>query len=137
MQKINPTTLIPPFDGMFSHIVLPPVGSQLAFITGQGAFDVDGRLVGDGDYRKQSEQCFRNVRDALAAIGAGPEHIVKMVLYVADCRPELREEVNAGGQDVFGENWPVTATTLLGVQSFGVKGLLVEVEVIAALPVSS
>ena len=39
------------------------------FIAGQVAFDAEGRVVGAGDLRAQTEQVFKNLQRALAAAG--------------------------------------------------------------------
>lgn len=134
IQRINPPALLAPLGGKHAHIVVPPAGAQFAFIAGQVAFDVHGEIVGRGDYYQQSEQCFACIRDALAALQAGPQQIVKMTIYVTDYRPEMLELVSRAGDRVFGANWPVTATTLIGVQALGMSDFLVEIEAMVALP---
>lgn len=136
MQRINPPTLLAPPGGKHAHIVVPPPGSQFAFIAGQVAFDLQGNVVGRGDYYKQSEKCFECIRNALQALRAGPEHMVKMTIYVRDYRPEMLELISKAGETVFGDNWPVTATTLIGVQALGMADFLVEIEAQVALPVA-
>jgi enamine deaminase RidA (YjgF/YER057c/UK114 family) len=134
VQRINPPALLAPLGGKHAHIVVPPAGSQFAFIAGQVAFDLEGNVVGRGDYYRQSQKCFECIRDALAALQAGPGQIVKMTIYVRDYRPQMLELVSRAGTDVFGDNWPVTATTLIGVQALGMAEFLVEIEAQVALP---
>lgn len=133
MQRINPPSLLAPLGGKHAHIVVPPAGSTLAFIAGQVAFDIHGAVVGRGDYYQQAEKCFENIRDALVALQAGPQHIAKMTIYVLDYRPEMLELIAQAGTHVFGTNWPVTATTLIGVQALGMSDFLVEIEAIVAI----
>src|ERR1700722_5220336 len=134
IQRINPATLLAPIGNKHAHIVVPPAGSRFAFIAGQVALDLAGAIVGRGDYYQQSHQCFENIRDPLAELHAEPQQIVKMTIYVLDYRPEMLELVSRAGDQVFGANWPVTATTLIGVQALGMSDFLVEIEAMVALP---
>ena len=76
---------------------------------------------------------FVNIRDTLAAIGAGPDRLVQMTIIVVDHHDGLLPVINAAGERVFGSQWPVTATTLIGAQALGHSAFLVEVNAIAAL----
>lgn len=137
IQRINPATLLAPIGNKHAHIVVPPPGSRFAFIAGQVALDLQGAIVGHGDYYQQTRKCFENIRDALAELRAEPRQIVKMTLYVLNYRPEMLELVARAGDHVFGANWPVTATTLIGVQALGMSDFLVEIEAMVALPEES
>ena len=44
------------------------------YVGGQDAVDADGNVVGVGDLAAQTAQILRNIKVALAAAGAGPEH---------------------------------------------------------------
>src|SRR5919106_2988950 len=65
-RYINPPGLVKP-NG-YTHVVVAPDG-RTVFIAGQVAFDSTGKLIGDGDFRAQSEQVFQNLRRALASVG--------------------------------------------------------------------
>ena len=134
MEKLNPPSLLDPVGGNHVHIVIPPANSRLAFLAGQVAFAKSGEIVGKGDYYKQAVQCFANIRDALIALDAGPEQVAKMTIFVVDYRPEYLDFVADAGREIFGDRWPVTATTLIGVQALGIPDFLIEIEAIAALP---
>lgn len=132
--KLNPPTLAAPPDDMHAHIVIAAPGARLAFIAGQVAIDEDGQVVGPGDVGRQAEQCFRNVQLALEAMGASGPHVVEMTIIVVDYGDPLLAVINTAGLAVFGENWPRTATTLIGAQALGHSSFLVEVKAIVALP---
>jgi enamine deaminase RidA (YjgF/YER057c/UK114 family) len=70
----------------YSHVVAAR-GTQV-FIAGQVAFDAEGRVVGAGDLRAQTEQVFENLQRALAAagarIGSGQDHDLRRRLQFAD-----------------------------------------------------
>ncbi|SFE48416.1 Endoribonuclease L-PSP [Paenibacillus algorifonticola] len=82
----------------------------------------------------QAVQVFKNIKLAMVAAGAGPEHMVQMKIHVVNHRPELIEDVFKAGALVFGPEWPITASTYLGVQSLGLPEWLIEVDAIVALP---
>jgi enamine deaminase RidA (YjgF/YER057c/UK114 family) len=46
-------------------------------VGGQNAVDAGGNIVGAGDITAQTRQIFANLEAALAAAGAGLEHIVR------------------------------------------------------------
>jgi enamine deaminase RidA (YjgF/YER057c/UK114 family) len=133
IRHLNPEGLLAMPDA-FSQVVTAAAG-RLVFVAGQGAFDADRQLVGAGDYRAQAAQVFRNLRTALAAAGAGPEHVVASTMYVKDLRPEALAAFAQGMHEALeGRPFPPNASTLVGVQSLAFPGMLVEVSAIAVLP---
>lgn len=133
LVKINPDALFPPPGNKHAHVVIAPAGGRTAYLAGQVALDRDGNIVGGRDHAAQIEQVFANIRDALAAIGAGPDRLVQMTIIVVDHRDALLPVIDDAGERVFGSAWPVTATTLIGAQALGHSSFLVEVNAIAAL----
>ena len=57
---------------------------NFVFITGQTAFNGDGRLVGAGDARAQAEQACENIKRLLGLAGGTLADVVKIVVYVTD-----------------------------------------------------
>jgi enamine deaminase RidA (YjgF/YER057c/UK114 family) len=133
MQRINPPTLAAPVMGLYAQIVVVPAG-RLAFIAGQVALDAEGRLVGPDDHRAQAAQCFRNIAAALDALGAAPDQVAKMTINVVGHRPDLVEQIFGMGREIFGNDWPVTASILLGVASLGLAEWLIEIDAVVSLP---
>lgn len=132
VTKINPPTLMPPMLGMYAQAVVTDA-RRLAFIAGQVALDASGALIGANDYAAQARQAFLNLQHALAALPAAPANVVRMTIYVVNHRPELVATIFDAGREVFGAEWPVTASVLIGVQALGLPEWLVEVDAIAAL----
>jgi enamine deaminase RidA (YjgF/YER057c/UK114 family) len=132
MERFNPTTLTDTVTSLISQIVVT-TPSKLAFISGQVALNQKGELIGLGDYGLQARQVFENVKLALEAINAGPEHIAQMKIHVANHRPELADVIFKAGFEVFGNAWPLTASTFLGVQSLAFPEWLIEVDAIVVL----
>jgi enamine deaminase RidA (YjgF/YER057c/UK114 family) len=71
-------------------------------ISGQCAFDEDGKVVGEGDPAAQARQVFENLRRCLAAAGATFDDVVKLTYFVTDVAhlPAIRaardEVIDAG-----------------------------------------
>ncbi|TRC99623.1 hypothetical protein FJV77_04125 [Mesorhizobium sp. WSM4306] len=61
---------------MYTQVVIA-TGSKMAFVSGQQSEDIDGKLVGLGDFAAQARLTFGNLGRALAAAGARPEDIRK------------------------------------------------------------
>jgi enamine deaminase RidA (YjgF/YER057c/UK114 family) len=131
ITRINPEELHP--TPGYHHITVVQA-ARMAFFAGQCPLDRDGSLVGPGDLETQLDQVVANVLDALSAVGAHPEDVVRSVIYVA-----------SADVAVLGAAWhhlrtsPIahafsTASTLLGVAQLGFPGQLIEVELTAVLP---
>ncbi len=111
----------------YSHAVKR---SNIVFISGQVAKDVEGKIVGKGDIGAQVEQVFRNLKEVTEASGAGLKDIVKLTIFttnVAFYRPHIT--------DVRDRYFPTEppATTFVVVTSLSDPYLLLEVEAVAIL----
>lgn len=133
IDKVNPDTLAPPVHGLYAQATIVPSG-RLAFVSGQVALDRHGELVGTGDHAAQARQCFENLARAVEAVGAQPDHIAKMTIYVVGHRSELIEAIFNAGAEAFKREWPRCASTFIGVQALGLPEWLVEVDAVVALP---
>jgi enamine deaminase RidA (YjgF/YER057c/UK114 family) len=133
IRQLNPEGLFQMPDA-FSQVVTSSPG-QLVFVAGQGSFDADMKLVGENDYEAQAKQAFQNLRTALAAAGAGPEHVVSSTMYVVNLHPEALAAFARGMNHALdGGPFPPNASTLVGVQSLAFPGMLVEICATAVLP---
>src|SRR6516162_11214698 len=80
---VNPPSIAKP--GGYTHVVEATRPGRLIYIAGQLGLDRDNRLAGGpNDFRAQAEQTFVNLKNALAAVGAGFEHVVKLNNYFVD-----------------------------------------------------
>jgi enamine deaminase RidA (YjgF/YER057c/UK114 family) len=107
-------------------------GSRFIHVSGQTSVDVEGKVVGS-TYLEQSRGAFRNVLTALAAAGATLNDVAKFNIYVVDYSWDALEELMAAAKEVFGDPYPLTANTLVGVASLWLPDLLVEVDAVAIL----
>lgn len=128
IERINPAGLRRP--PTYTPVVRATGGSTV-YCSGQVSVDLDGRIVGEGDFAAQARQVFSNLRVALAAAGADFTNVVKMTTYIVNYRPELREALGAARTEALGDALP--ASTLVGVQALAVPGYLIEVEAIAVV----
>jgi enamine deaminase RidA (YjgF/YER057c/UK114 family) len=64
----------------YSHVVEVTGPHRVVYFAGQTGTDASGKVVGT-DFRAQAVQVFENIKLALASVGAGFEHIVKMTAY--------------------------------------------------------
>ncbi|MCF2528080.1 RidA family protein [Yinghuangia soli] len=131
ITRINPGELHE--TAGYHHITVVEAG-RTAFLAGQCPLDASGALVGPGDLDAQIDQVAANALTALAAVGAGPEHVVRSVIYVrSDSNPVLSAAWRRLVASPIGAAF-TTASTLLGVAQLGYTGQLVEVDLTAALP---
>ena len=114
----------------YSHVV--SARGRHVFIAGQVAFDAEGRVVGAGDLRAQTEQVFKNLQRALAAAGARLEDLVKTTIFVVGYKPADREVIAEVRSRVYGNVEP-PASTLVGVQALVVPELMIEIEAVAVV----
>jgi enamine deaminase RidA (YjgF/YER057c/UK114 family) len=131
VDHINPPKLSQP-NG-YTHVVAVEGGVRLIFVSGQLALNERGQIVGSGDLRGQIRQVIINLRAALAAAGAKPEHVVKLNTYIVNYKPSdlaVLREVRAE----FRRQTAPPASTLIGVGSLAVEEAMVEIEAIAAVP---
>ncbi|MEO0407123.1 MAG: RidA family protein [Cyanobacteria bacterium P01_A01_bin.135] len=133
IQRINPNRLGNPTGYGFNTVVIPPSGSALVFVAGQGGRDEQGYLA--ADFETQLKQAFANLRTALAAAGASPEQVVKITVLSVNHNAEkqalISQERNAMWPDALGK----PASTLIPVPRLAGDGMLFEVDAIAAVPV--
>jgi len=127
---LNPDTIAKPIG--YTQIVEPAVPGRIIFISGQLGLDTENRIVGaPGDFRAQAEQTFINLKNALAAVGAGFEHVVKLNNYFTDiAHLGVFREV----RDRFVDTAAPPASTAIAISTLARPGALIEVEAIAVVP---
>ncbi len=97
------------------------------FISGQAALDLEGNIVGEGDFDAQAVQAFENLRAVLAAGGSGMEKLIKVTIYVTDMANF--ESVVTIRERYFSPPWP--ADTLVEVSALALPELMIEIEGVA------
>jgi len=132
LRFLNPATLSKP--PTYSHVVEITGPGRIIYIAGQLGLDPSGKLVGaPGDFRAQARQTFENLKLALAAVGATFDQVVKLNNYLTDISHlaifrEVRDEfINSGTPP---------ASTTLQISRLALEKALIEVEAVAALPMT-
>jgi enamine deaminase RidA (YjgF/YER057c/UK114 family) len=105
-------------------------GGSIVFLAGMTPADEQRRLVGAGDFDRQVEQVWTNIRLAVEKAGGTLADVVAMTVFITDMQYgnrfiELRKQA-------FGRDFPTSA--LIGVKELAVPGMLIEIQAIAALP---
>lgn len=117
---------LPPVNG-YSHAVA--FTGRLIAISGQVPLDAQGRLAGT-DPQAQVRQVFENLVVALAAAGAGIEHVVKLTVYLTDLA-DLAAFRQVRDEYISPDSPP--ASTLVQVASLANPAFRIEVDALAAI----
>jgi enamine deaminase RidA (YjgF/YER057c/UK114 family) len=130
VRYINPDSLIK--NPAFTNVVVVEGNVKTVYIGGQDAINASGEIIGKGDIVAQTEQTLANLRVALAAGGAEPEHIIKLNIYVVEGQPLQ------AGFDAFQNAWPevpnAPAITVVFVSALAHPDFLVEIDAVAVVP---
>jgi len=128
MERINHSTgsKWEPIIGYSRAVRIGP----FIYVSGTTASGADGNIVGIDDPGAQTRQILANITKALAAVGAGPEHVVRTRIYLTDI--SRWEEVGKAHGEVFGSIRPATA--MVEVAKLISPEMLVEIEADAYLP---
>jgi enamine deaminase RidA (YjgF/YER057c/UK114 family) len=116
-----------PRSPAFTQGVIAPAARTL-YVGGQLGTDGAGNLL-DG-FEAQTTQAMRNVLAVLAAAGTGPEHVVKLNIYLVNgVDPQVGY---AASRSVWGDHR--TAVTVVSTAGHGRPGALVEIDAVAIIP---
>jgi reactive intermediate/imine deaminase len=123
----NPPTIHTPRG--YTHVVEASSPGRTIYIAGQVGMTPDGKIA--GDFRAQATQCFENLKAALAAAGAGFEHVVKTTNYFVDIEQiTVFREV----RDRYFDTKAPPASTAVQVGKLAAPEYLFEIEAIAVVP---
>lgn len=126
LTHLNPDGVAP--GNGYSHVVSGP-GRWVA-ISGQVAFDAEGKLVGEGDAGAQAQQVFANLERCLDAAGATFADVVKLNFFVTDVAylPAIRV-----ARDAHIDTANPPASTAVQVVALFRPDVLIEVEAYAVV----
>ncbi|MEO5934698.1 MAG: RidA family protein [Duganella sp.] len=99
----------------------------LLFVSGQAGYGDDGAIVGVGDFDRQADQAFSNLRRALTAGGSGLERVVKVTIFLTSMShfPKIVE---------LRRRWfraPYPADTIVEIQALYSPDAMIEIEAVA------
>ena len=102
------------------------ISGGFIFVSGQGGFDPDGRIVGP-HFLAQARQTFENLRLVLEAAGSSLDRVVRLGIFLTDMRylSELRDVI----AEYHSEAYP--ADSAVGVTALAQREALVEIDAIA------
>ncbi|MEW2085583.1 RidA family protein [Streptomyces sp. NPDC005283] len=125
LTRIHAPEGVAPGTG-YSHVVWGT--GRFVAISGQCAFDEDGKVVGEGDPAAQARQVFENLRRCLAAAGASFDDVVKLTYFVTDVAhlPAVR-----AARDEVIDPGRLPASSAVQVAALFRPELLVEIEAFA------
>ncbi|MDP9261305.1 MAG: RidA family protein [Actinomycetota bacterium] len=127
-EIVNPPELFPPPG--FSHIAVA-TGSRLAFIAGEPPLGADMALVGAGDLAAQTRQVLENLLQALAALDAGWEDVVRSTVWTT--QPHEYAVIGAVVAEALGGAAP-PAQVIAGVTGLALPEMLIEIDLVVSLP---
>jgi enamine deaminase RidA (YjgF/YER057c/UK114 family) len=106
---------------------------NLLFISGQPAYDREGKIVGD-TLAEQFEVALGNVLEIVRAAGGGPENVTRMLIFVKNVQDYRgqQKELGAVWRKLMGKHFP--AMSLVEVRDLVDPGAVVEIEATAVLP---
>ncbi len=101
IERHNPEGLSKLRVSLYNHCVRVSGTGTTLYLAGQLARDADGRTVGVGDIRAQTEQVILNMQKILRAEGGDLQNLVKVTVFVTDMRhfdaiSEVRRRYFAG-----------------------------------------
>lgn len=126
---VNPSTLGDPTPNGYSTAVIVPAGARLAYVSGQGGQDSTGAL--SPDFAAQVKQAYANLRAALDALGARPDQVAKLTVFVVDHDMAKLGVLTQSVKEMFGEALP--AQTLVPVPRLAIDPMLFEVEAVVVM----
>ena len=128
-EFLNPPSLCQTHG--WTHIVTT-AGAKTIHISGQTAVNAAGEVIGKGDLKKQAEQTFENLQQALAAAGASWRDVVVTRLYVVNLKPEHVPVIRQVRSRYVSAGHP-PASTLVGVSALVSPDWLIEIEATAVI----
>ncbi len=104
---------------------------RVIHFTGQVAWDENENIVGKGDVRLQTRQCFKNIQAILEAVGGTLNDLVSITTYFTD-RSQLPLIQEVRTEFLSPESAP--ASTSVMVAGLGHEDFLVELTPVAVIP---
>ncbi|MDP2662445.1 MAG: RidA family protein [Dehalococcoidia bacterium] len=123
-EIINPPDVVPARG--WSHAIKT---GNTVYVAGQVGWDIEGKLVGKGDFEAQSRMALENLKRVLAAAGAQMTDVVQMNFYIINL--EDFAKIRNPYREYFGKYYP--CQTLTVISSLADPDLLIEIQAIAVI----
>lgn len=129
----NPDSIAAP-RGAYSHIAEIEGARKLVAIAGQVALGADGKVVGPHDVEKQAAEVYRNIGNALKAVGGDWKNVIQTMTFLV--RKEDIAKLAAYRSREFPKLYPggkYPPNTLLVVSALASDEIVLEVQAVAAI----
>lgn len=127
-QITNPKLPAPMRGGAYSSGVEAPSG-RTVYVSGQVAFDAEGKVIGEGDIKAQTETVLEHVKTVVEEAGGGMEDIVKVTVFITNMG--LYDQIHEVRRRYFEEPFP--ASSMVEVSALIDPRLLIEIEAVAVI----
>jgi enamine deaminase RidA (YjgF/YER057c/UK114 family) len=124
----NPEELMTPYG--YSQVMAIKGGGTMVFCAGQSGVDANGDTV--GGFREQAVQAYKNLKTALAAVGATPNDLVKTTNFIVDFDDSMIPDMRDARNEVMAYDVP-PPSSLIGIAALARDDLLIEVEGVAVI----
>ncbi|CAN5738339.1 RidA family protein [soil metagenome] len=124
----SPSLPAPMRGGAFSAGVEAPAGRTI-YVSGQVSMDAEGKVVGEGDIKRQTETVLEHVKTVVEEAGGGMDDIVKVTVFITDMA--LYDEIHEVRRRYFEEPYP--ASSMVEVSALIDPRLLIEIEAVAVI----
>jgi enamine deaminase RidA (YjgF/YER057c/UK114 family) len=105
-------------------------GSRIVHLSGQTGVDGEGNVAGS-NHLDQARRALQNLRVALEAAKVTLADVAKINMYVVDYSDAAMEAIITAAGEVFGDEYPITAATLIGVATLWQPDILIEIDAVA------
>jgi enamine deaminase RidA (YjgF/YER057c/UK114 family) len=102
---------------------------RVVWVSGQLSVDEQGKIIGKGDIRTQTEQCLKGVQSALEKLGATMDDVVQVTVFVRDMTG--LKDIHSVRLQYFKEPYPTS--TLVAVSAFVHPEALIEINAVAVI----
>ncbi|MDP2936425.1 MAG: RidA family protein [Dehalococcoidia bacterium] len=110
----------------YSHAIK---AGNTVYVAGQVAWDINGNLVGKGDFEAQARLALENLKRVLAAAGAQMTDVVQLNYYIRNLEDVAK--MRNPYREYFGKYFP--CQTLTVISSLADPDLLIEIQAIAVI----
>ncbi len=134
VQHLNPDGLHNMPDS-WTNVVVVNGPVKTIYMSGLGATDPSGNIVGPGDITAQADYVLQLIRIALEAVGAGPEHVIKLTYYLA--QGQKMAAILDPLSRFWGDRPNPPAGTVMYVSGFEPPEFLLVIDALAVVPLAS
>lgn len=127
IEFVNPASLVH-YPG-FSQMAIAH-GGKIVFVSGQLAWDKQGKIQHPGDLEAQTRLAYENMRIALAAVGATFDDVIKYGVFVKNLDSQKWATISKVRLQVLTKE-PRPVSTMVGVTGLVEGDALIEIEAYA------